>query len=242
MEQIMKTDDKFFSLPKEDFDILKIEMGLLEQRIFHIENLQYKLRQFSITLWLATLGFALGITIKSSANYFLISVSCFIPILFMYMDAWFAGNTQELRSRRNEITLFLNFKNEFIKDNIKKSYDSLGYNYDELKFPLFDLTGQLTSGDDAQTRYRKHIIVKLSRTHRVVFYSFQLIGSLVVLSNFLANMNSSNLYYLLILIFPVFLIILFSMRSALGKSISSKMPNNYNKKLDNKADKISLEF
>ena len=237
MDERKRRDAKFFELSDRDFDLIKLEIELLERRIVQLEDLQYRLRQFSITLWLATLGFGLGVTTQST-NIFLLAASSLIPALFMYQDAWHASAAQFHRSRINAIIQFLNSKDSRLKERIEEILDTIGF---PIMFPIMDLTGHLTIGNDKQAIYRKSIIVKLTRTTRIVFYGFQLFGSSIVLSLYLVSNFRNDFYYLIILSTPLFAAVLYLIRLIKKKAIIRNLPADYEKLIDEGADKPSYK-
>lgn len=233
MDTKNKQLNNFFNLSDRDFELIKLEVELLEQRVFHLENLQYKLRQFSITIWLAVLGVGLGIISKKVPNLFLLIISGLIPILFMYLDARYARIAQNYRSRRNEITKFFNSESKTLKDRIEKNLKEIGF---PTRFPILDLSGFLTVNKDSQTVYRRNILVKLTRSTRVIFYGFQLMGSSIVVSNFLFNEKNCELCYLIVLLPPLLLSILYLLRFSLKKKIHNNLTSDYDKEIDERSD------
>ncbi len=214
------------------------EIGLIEQRILHIENIQYKLRQFSLAFWAAILGVATGANIQEVARIILLVVITCVPFLFLYIDAWYASNAQNLRSRRNEITYFINFDT----DSLERLLAS-GFIKKDKCFPVLDLTGYYTVGNDPQTKYRRSIFAKLCRHHRIFFYSFQIIGSLFVLSYYLFIISKNKAFFLLILIYPIFCILIYLIDRHNYNMILSNTPKSYlkKKKINNLADNPSVK-
>ena len=176
-----------------------------------------------------------GVQIPETARMFLLIVISCTPLLFMYIDAWYATNAQNLRARRNEITYFLNFGEEPLFQRIARFHDAFT---GKSKDPpvVMDLTGYLTVRKDPQTIYRRSLIAKLTRRHRLLFYSFQMVGSLVVLSHYLASNNKNSGFYLFIIIYIMFLGFLFWANHIKRQKIAAETPQNYHKEIDNKAD------
>lgn len=226
------------NLSDRQFELIKLEIGLLQQRIAEQENLQYRLRQFSMTLWIVTLGVASGITGRGDPHLLLLTISILIPVLFMYLEARYASYAQKLRSRRNFIIIYfnLNFKNSDVEDpNTSKGLmNDLTLN----KVPILDLTGDLTLKNDPQTVYRKNILVKLTRTIRLLFYGFQMLGSMILLSNLLADKYDCIAYYLLLLIVPFLIILLHVLRISKKNKIIKNLPKDYKKSIDEHADAL----
>ncbi len=214
------------------------EIRLLEQRILHIENIQYKLRQFSLAFWAAILGVATGANIQEVARIILLVVITCVPLLFLYIDAWYASNAQNLRSRRNEITYLINFDN----DSLQRLLSNRFIKKDKC-FPLLDLTGYYTVDNDPQTKYRRSIFAKLCRHHRIFFYSFQMLGSLFVLSYYLFIILKNKAFFLLILIYPIFFMSIYLKDRLNYRMILRNTPESYleKKNIDNLADNPSVK-
>lgn len=231
-----KIGNEFFSLFEGQLELFKSEIELLESRIFHLENLQYRLRQFSITLWLAILGVGLGVIPNRNPELSILVVSGLIPILFMILDALYARAAQPFRSRRNEITHFINFKgDERFKENIKRNLKNFCLPFQ--KFPILDLSGYLTVNIDPQTIYRKSWLVKLTRTTRVIFYGFQVVGSSLGISIFLYNKFRNYAYCLIILFFPLVISFLHFLRHIKRRKFLNSLPPDYHKHIDGHADR-----
>jgi hypothetical protein len=191
------------SLSPAQLEFLKLEIGLLEQRILHLENLQYRLRQFSMALWVATLGVGLGLTSGAVASPFLIAISGLVPTVFMYLDAWYATNAQSFRCRRNEITYFLNFTPYLAPRTREQLTDGKAASTREPDtFYVLDLVGDLTLKHSKAVAYRRSLVVKLTRTARLCFYGLQVLGSSVALGQHLATEYSSPSFWALGLLFP----------------------------------------
>ena len=162
-------------LEDREFELLKTELSLLEQRIIHHEGLQYRLRQFSVILWTLALGLGFGVASElSKADMRLVAASGFIPLLFLYLDAWYARVAQRFRSRHLTIEEFVN--SEFASEDGEVSAAS-----DLCKLVLLDLTGRSTRKGNASARYRENLLVKTTRTVRISFYGFQIVSTGILL-------------------------------------------------------------
>ena len=220
----MGKDSSFIkSLTDREFELLKLELQLSEQKVLHLENLQYRLRQFSLVLWIGALGLGLGFSGKDGLPIFQV-ISCFVPILFIFLDARYAMYAQNLRSRRNEITYQLNTSGLSSK-----------------KLPIYDLTGDLTVNDDPQTIYRSSFIVKVTRDIRITFYGIQMLGSLFVISYTFSKGDNSSLWYLSLLIIPATILLLMRIRNKKREKIIKGLPRDYHKYINTKADKMGMK-
>lgn len=170
-------------LTDRQFEILKQELDLLEGRIIHLEGLQYRLRQFSIVLWSLTLTVGFGVTKLAEADIRLIAASLGVPLVFGFLDAWYARAAQRFRTRRMDIAQHFNST------------------YDEASRPtlhLLDMMASQRRKDDPRARYRESLLTKLTRTVRVTFFGFQLSGSAALLGVFVASGYATKWYLLLV--------------------------------------------
>jgi hypothetical protein len=158
-------------LTDREFDLLKAELSLLEQRIIHHEGLQYRLRQFSVILWTLALGLGFGVASElAKADIRLVAASAIVPLLFLYLDAWYARVAQRFRTRHLAIAAFVN--RNVASDEVKNlSADDIR------KIELLDLTAHSTRKDSASARYRENLVVKITRTVRISFYGFQIVST-----------------------------------------------------------------
>ena len=176
-------------LEDRQFEILKQEIGLLEGRIIHLEGLQYRLRQFSILLWSMILTVGFGVTkLLADADARLIAASLGVPLVFGFLDAWYARAAQRFRTRRVEIAEYFN------------STDDKPIVY---PITLLDMMASQRRKEDPRARYRENLLTKLTRTVRVTFYGFQLFGSAVLLAIFAASGYASRWYLLLVAVIVV---------------------------------------
>ena len=214
------------SLKSREFEIIKLEMPLQEQRIAKLEDLQYKLRQFSVTVWALLLGIGLGATESLVPRGAVLGIALLVPGIFLFLDAIYASIAQNHRTRRDRLIEHLNSQlNESDHAN---------------HFPLLDLTGKLTTPDDPQALYRKSMLVKLTRTTRLYFYGVQLVAANVALSYALAK-GGGRLYYLSVPAMFVLLCSLVAARRIKKYKVQRSVPAGYTREIDDKADGIGIE-
>jgi uncharacterized membrane protein YhiD involved in acid resistance len=124
--------------------------------------------------WLAALGVGIGVTAGSGINLLILVISLVIPIVFITIDAIYASIAQDFRSRRNEITYFMNTDN-YIKASVREKLDSKKIS---LKSPSkiywFDFQGNLSLRNSIVHKFKRNLIVKLTRFTRICFYGFQI--------------------------------------------------------------------
>jgi len=163
--------DNLSKLTDRQLEMVKLEVELLEQRIIHLENIQYHLRQFSVALWTLALGVGLGVSDVAQRDLRLLAASGLIPLVFLYLDAWYARAAQRFRTRRLEIAEYLNGGGD-------GEGTASGLSITHLV--LLDFTASKVRQTDPKARYREHIAVKATRTIRVFFYGFQLTGTVLL--------------------------------------------------------------
>lgn len=184
-------------LTDREFELLKVELGLLDQRVIHLEGLQYRLRQFAIILWTLILSVGFGVTKLTEVDVRLIAAGGLVPLLFLYIDAWYARSAQRFRARRHEIAFFINEGREMPSTGIKKPTTG--------GIVLLDFTASLTRSGSPHALYKENLFVKLSRTVRVSFYGFQIVSTAVLLT-FLVLSGKHHRGYLLAAVF-MFLVV-----------------------------------
>ncbi len=202
----MTKGDHLSELTDRQLEIIKLELPLLEQRIVHLEGVQYHLRQFSVALWTLTLGVGLGVSEVAESDVRLISASSLIPLVFLYLDAWYARAAQRFRTRRIEIA-------DFINGNTDGGQD--------VSLALLDFTASNLRQKDPKARYREHLAIKLTRTIRVFFYGFQISGT-ALLSTFLwASGQLEIAYFVLAWSYVIPIVIAFIVRRSMQKTLKA---------------------
>lgn len=228
----------FEKLTSTELDLLKFEVDILEQRILHLENLQYRLRQFSMALWITALGVGIGVTTNAGVNLLILGISGIIPMVFIILDAKYATHAQGFRSRRNEITYFLNTENYVrVSEREKKTTGNNSFLKSSDIIYWFDFQGNLSLRDSKIHKYRSNLIVKLTRATRVGFYGFQMMISTIVISNYLACKEGHFSYYFILLIFPTFFGFLISLRYLKRRKCSAGLSQECKNDLRGEADR-----
>ena len=171
-------------LTERQFDILKHESQLLEARISHLESLQFRLRQFSIVLWSLALTVGFGVTKLAEAEVRLVAASLTIPLVFGFLDAWYARAAQRFRTRRLEIAEVLN--------GTGRGRDSSPC--PGTQFLFLDMMASRRREADPRARYREKLLTKLTRTVRMTFYSFQMCATALLLTVFVISVSANEWY------------------------------------------------
>jgi len=173
-------------LIKERLEFLKLEFQQLVGQVQHGENKGWRIRQFSITLWLVSLGVGLGVITEGvRADFIFLIISAAIPIIFLYLDGANRRWTAHHFFRWEQIQKFLSMRNYILPSNgkkisLKKFCSENKITYD---FPILDFWGSVTFGNDKDFAIKTgSVLFHMKRGLRVPFYHFQLIASLIVIA------------------------------------------------------------
>jgi len=176
--------------PLDTDTLLSHEISLTEGRIIHIEQMQFKLRQFSITIWTLLITVGLGSIKAVEPDWKIIALSYFIVLSFFYIDTWYACLAQRFRIRRIEISNFLSSDRSYKKNE---------------SFNLFDLTASGFRKKNPIASYRTYFFTKATRPVRLTFYLSQLLISTVALWE-LSNQKEFPFYGYSLFSVPVLLV------------------------------------
>ena len=195
----------------EKLEFIKIEYQQLKSHNDFLEDAEWKVRQLSMTLWLASVGVGLGLQGISPNNSYILLLSVLIPYFFLYMDArigrWLNGH----RIRLKQIELFVSDREFTVPSTGKKTSfaefcSSLDKSY---TFPALDFNGKVTSGDDVEYILATgatfpHMTVGLRR----IFYQSQILIAFTLLSVQLYSIYQSSWFFALIAVGPVIYILI----------------------------------
>jgi hypothetical protein len=180
-------------------EFLKLEYGQLIQQVTHLENLEWRIRQTSITLWLASLAVGLGFQGRAYDLNLLIA-SAIVPCIFLYFDARIYRWISFTKSRRKQVEFFLSEK-EYVLPSSGEKISFIEFCTDKegmYKFPVLDFSGRLTMGNDP------HFLIETGATYpymavglRRFFYYTQFIASLIFISQNLSTKYNNRLFWLL---------------------------------------------
>lgn len=199
----MNNDD----IIKERVEFLKLEYQKLQSHMEYLEESEWKVRQLSISLWLAAAGVGLGLQGIVPKNLYILVISVFIPFLFLYIDARIGRWHSSHKARRQQIEFFLSSK-EYTLPGTDQKISFAEFCSDPQKsylFPVLDFGGKATCQKD-----RKYIFdTEATFPHMMVgvrryFYHSQILGALVLLSIYLYSVYKNAWSFLLIAISPVF--------------------------------------
>lgn len=161
-------------------ELLKIEITILNDRINHIVGYLWKVRQISLTLWLASLGVGFGaLSNDNKHNLNILILSTLVPLLFSYMDARLTRWYFRFKMRDAQIQSFLS-QSEYVlpSTQIKMSFAKSLENQN-LIFPVYDLTGIQTFGDDNYYRWNTKVVRAFIAATPLAFYGLQILVSVL---------------------------------------------------------------
>lgn len=163
---------------KEKLSILKAEISELNKSINLVFDRIWKIRQIQFTLWIAALGIGLGVINKESQiNTSILAISIIIPIWFFIIESVFSRARRQFNARNQEIQKFLNQK-EYVLPSTQKSLSfDKSLAEDELLFPIYDLSGEKTFGDNNYLKWRKSILSNFTIVNPPLIYGSQLFVS-----------------------------------------------------------------
>lgn len=170
---------------REKIDFIKIEYQQLKSHSDFLEDNEWKIRQFSITLWLASVAVGLGLQGITSSNFYILLISAAIPYFFLYMDARIGRWIGNHKARLKQIELFLSSR-EYTVPSTGKQVSFVEFCSNPQKsytFPVLDFNGKATCGNDVEFIIDTgatfpHMKVGLRR----IFYQSQIIIGLLLLS------------------------------------------------------------
>jgi len=189
------------------FELLKLEMSNISSRISSsIDNL-WKIRSLEMALWTAATSVGLGqfSSTKEPITELLI-ITFFIPLWFFWIDARYNRWYRKMTMRESHIQQFIN-DDEYIlpNKNIHVSFNSSteGLN----KFPVQDMAGKATFGNDPVFRWRTSLWRCFIDTIPLFIYGSQMLCVAILLST-LPSYHSGKIFILGAVIFFSVLIII----------------------------------
>jgi len=201
---------------KEKLEFLKLEYQQLISEIEHLENVAWRIRQFSLSLWLVALGVGLGVItegVKSDFN--ILIISAVIPIMFIYLDARTFTRWARRRARLDQIELFLSNR-EYILPSTGRRISFKQFCSDRKKayeFPVLDFTGRRTFNSEKNYDIETgSALPEMLYPFRVIFYHFQLVASLVIIALQIHKLHNDAIVFSIIGISPLlhFSVLIFS--------------------------------
>jgi hypothetical protein len=190
----------------QKFGLLKLEINILNDRINHVISNLWQIRQISLTLWLAALGVGFGALSQGNKPFpNILILSAFVPLLFLLIDARMTRWYFVFMMRDSEIQRFLGEQSYVLPSTLTPMSFDQSLEEQILNFPVYDLTGDRTFGNDKYFRWNTKVRRSFIAATPLVFYGLQILASVLFAS--LEFHNSSNFKLLLILILRIFAII-----------------------------------
>lgn len=153
-------------------DLLKTEMSVLASKISSVIDTLWKVRTASISLWSAVLSVGLGsFSAAKEPVVSLLVLGCFLPILFINIDARNNRWYRRLSNREYAIQQYLNVPSEDPSS----------------PFPVYDLAGDNTFRGSRQHVWEFSLLRSLVDPIPLTFYGGQLLFSAVVCTLYLTG-------------------------------------------------------
>jgi len=214
----------------EKISLLKDEIKILNDRIHSVLSSLWKVRQISLTLWLAAVSIGLGAISKGNKPLFnVLSISLLIPVIFHYIDARLTRWYNIFKLRDSEIQRFLSNTEYFLPSNHKRMIFTKSLEQDDFVFPVYDIHGEETFGDNEYYLWRKKLFTCLLADTPLFFYGIQYITATFLISLELRNKYSFEYWWLLAGIVPVTLVILSLKHTKQSKSFLTSENIAYSK-------------
>lgn len=193
---------------EEKLELLKLELNILNARINQLLDNAWKIRHICLTLWLA--GLSLGLGALSQGNKPIIEIlllSTIIPIVFLLIDAKETNWYFRYEFRDSEIREFMNLKDYILPSTEKRISFEECLSEQVFRFPVYDLTGSKTLGDDKLYLWHtKSLWSFLATPVPLFYYSLQIFVSIFFWSLELNKKGVILLWWLL----PLLLLFLIS--------------------------------
>ena len=124
------------SLLEYQLELLSQEIEVIHSRIREYDEISFKVKGWSITLWIAIIGYSL----REDGNLYVILISIPALILFWMIDAMFKSYQLQVRNRLGRIEEFLNSEQDFTSCGLRQSFESEKID----DFPIHDPMGYKT--------------------------------------------------------------------------------------------------
>ena len=206
---------------KERLEFLKLEYQQIGSKLQHLENLEWRIRQFSLTLWLVALGVGLGVISEGvDPDFNILVISGAIPVGFLFFDAWLYKWMSRHKARAMQIEQFVSNR-EYILPRTQRKITFKQFSSDRKKtfdFPVLDIKGTSTLDGDRNYAIKTGSYLPYMKSGlRVLFYHFQLIASLIIIALQLNKLHNNPVAFSIIGISPLLhfsLVILSKIREA----------------------------
>lgn len=182
----------------EKLDVLKLEISILNQRQASAVDRLWKIRQISLTLWLATIGVGLGIVSKDGQpNIAFLALSALIPVWFSIIDSrnhrwWILYVLRDI-----QIQKFLSTGDYILPATKEKISYHKSLENDELSFPIYDLIGNETFGNSKYIKWQRGMLMSYTSTVPFLLYGILILASVFFTSLQLSNKILPKLWWIL---------------------------------------------
>lgn len=136
-----KSDDYQDELFKNQLELLKIEIDLVDRSIARDETRSQNVKNFAIAIWAAVVTLFIG---QDALRKFVIFTTI-IPVLFWFLDAWWARLRMGTHVRSQKIAEFINSPDYVASFRERKL----------MNFTLLDVTGKQHMKSDLYKRWSK---------------------------------------------------------------------------------------
>lgn len=179
--------------PSLRFQLLMLELSLLHERLGNLMDQMWKIRQASVTTWVAVLGVGLALTTRApsdggpvNGSHFILLLSCAPPLLFALLEAnelvWYMRTD----FRTDAVRAFLNrLQLERLKKpgEVTETFDDwIARNIDD--FPVYDMTAFITylPGHErhGSLELQASVVRQLADRRTLLFFGAQLVISVMM--------------------------------------------------------------
>jgi hypothetical protein len=164
----------------ERLNILKQELTILAAKIGGTVDTLWKIRGLSLTLWTAAFTVGVGnFTTDKQPIIVILIVTAFLPLLFLFVDAKNNQWYRRLSERESQIQQFLNDPKYVLSaTGLPATLQSASLEGRSL-FPVYDLTGVATLGEDPTFKWQTTILRSMVDTIPSVVYWSQVFFSCI---------------------------------------------------------------
>ena len=124
---------------KYRLDILKSEIDLIDRSLARDETRSQNIKNFAVVAWAATLSVFLG---QSDLRKFTITITI-IPLIFWFLDAWWASLMMGVHIRAQAMRDFIN------SDRLNEAFEHKAF----INFDVLDTIGKSYQGTMKYKRY-----------------------------------------------------------------------------------------
>ncbi len=164
-------------------EILKHETSILTQKVNSVVDKIWKIRQISLTLWLAAIGIGLGAIKEGNAqNANILAISVIIPVLFLIIDSRYNRRYRIFNIREKEIQKFLSQEEYILPSTNTKILFEECLKKEKFDFPIYDINGNQTFKDQGFYKWEKSLMKSYTDGIPLMFYGIQILTSILFTS------------------------------------------------------------